>query len=165
MKNKNINLTGTFKVKSFDTKNKNRLSCIFLVIFSFFFIGLIIWRILVGYDVFLFLIGLVTFLLGILSIASILIEDPVQNTIIVIEKDKITRYGSGLQTAVVPFDKLGSLIHDEMGLYVLKKGFQTKLIFYSTEYRINQEKGIIFIPKSIENYENICFFLEQIQSS
>ncbi len=117
-----------------------------------------------GYSLLLFFTVMLTLIVGMITVFAALIEDPVQQTIIEVDENRILRRGKGLETSEIPLENIGQVIEDENGIYIRKKGLKTTLRFYTSDMNRIAEKDIIFIPNNMEEFKRLKIYLLNLES-
>ena len=77
----------------------------------------------------------------------------IENTVIEIEGDVITRSGEGLVTNSLKFSEVGKIKKNSVGLLLLKKGIWFVGGKCGTNY--STERDLIYIPCTIEKYDEL----------
>ncbi len=94
-------------------------------------------------------------LIGIALTLRYFTNSPLDNTIIMIKENEITRKGRGLRTVTIDFDKISDLKNVKYGVILFDEKFSSKVKYHFSRYAITHESGILFIPVNIEYYEEI----------
>lgn len=86
-----------------------------------------------------------------------------EGTIIIIDKDGITRKGEKLLTVSMDFKNISKIRERQDGLVLCRN---TMPLLFGGRYVLSQEPGILFIPSMIKDYERIhnFFVLEKYKN-
>ena len=103
-------------------------------------------------------------IMGITLTLRYFFNSPLDNTIIIIEENQITRKGRGLRTVTISFDKITKVKKLKLGVILFDDRYSSRLKFNFSHVALTDESGILFIPINIEKYEEVkCFVLDKIE--
>jgi hypothetical protein len=88
-------------------------------------------------------------------------SNPLEDTIIEIQANKLIKRGPKQTTATVELDKIDKIKESKLGLMVHQKGWKNKLSYWLNENNFTSSSRVVFIPRMIESYEEIKLFLEE----
>jgi lipid-A-disaccharide synthase-like uncharacterized protein len=98
-------------------------------------------------------------LIGITLTLRYFTNSPLDNTIIVIHENSITREGNGLRTVTIKFDEISNIKNIKDGIVLFDDQPSSKSEFKYFGHAITHSSGILFIPVNIESYEDIKEFI------
>lgn len=88
-------------------------------------------------------------------------SNPLEDTVIEIQANKIIKRGPKQTTATIELDKIDKIKEGKLGLMVHQKGWKNKLSYWLSENNFISNSRVVFIPRMIESYEEIKLFLEE----
>ncbi|ADR23044.1 hypothetical protein MATR_31070 [Marivirga tractuosa] len=132
------------------------LSRVFTITF-FIYLFLILLIILSGdFSLKFFLFSLIYFVLvGIGLLGRYYTISSPDNTIILLKENHIIRKGKGLRTVKMNFEDIADFRRVKYGIILFDDKISSKLKYHFYGHAITQDSGILFIPETIEGYEEI----------
>ena len=100
------------------------------------------------------------------AIALFSVSYSIENTIIEVDENRISRTGKGLLTNSIWFDEIGEIKKNDVGLVILKEGISSNIGLHTNRTAYSTEPGLIFIPYTIENFDDLeKSIIERIKTS